>query len=593
MLTETTMEKKEGLDQPRTAHEIAESWLNAFEHALREGDREQLESLFLEESHWRDLLAFTWTITPHDGRQSVIDSLLTHAPRVNARNFQIDEKRTPPRQVRRTGESVIEAIFRFETDHAQCHGVLRLPVERPEKAWVFSSSVTELKGHEEPILDRRPTGAAFSRNFGGKNWSDLRAAEQAFEDREPTVLIVGGSQGGVTLAARLRLLGVDALVVEKKESVGQTWRDRYHSLALHNEVAINHFPYIPFPPNWPRYLPKDMLAGFIEFYAWAMQCNVWTNTDFVSGEYDESRGQWNATVKKADGTQRVLHPKHIVFANGIAGGKRIPDLPGLKDFKGEVLHTEDYYFGAEYKGKNVLVLGTGTSGHDCAQDLHEHGANVRMIQRGSTTVVSVKAAGFNNTVHYEENIPLEDADLIGTAPTLPILRRGYQLNVKRMKEHDKELHDGLRARGFKLDFGEDEAGHQMKLRTRHGGYYLNCGCSELIISGAIGLLQWENAEHFVADGLLMKDGHVEKADLLVAATGYYPQEEVVKNLLGEDIARKIGPVWGLAPNGELRNMFAPTPQEGLWFLGGGLSQNRVYTHYVALQIKARELGIID
>lgn len=206
------MEKKEGLDQPRTAHEIAESWLNAFEHALREGEREQLESLFLEESHWRDLLAFTWTITPHDGRQSVIDSLLTHAPRVNARNFQIDEKRTPPRQVRRTGESVIEAIFRFETDHARCHGVLRLPVERPEKAWVFSSSVTELKGHEEPILDRRPTGAAFSRNFGGKNWSDLRAAEQAFEDREPTVLIVGGSQGGVTLAARLRLLGVDALV---------------------------------------------------------------------------------------------------------------------------------------------------------------------------------------------------------------------------------------------------------------------------------------------------------------------------------------------------------------------------------------------
>jgi hypothetical protein len=83
MLTETTMEKKEGLDQPRTAHEIAESWLNAFEHALREGDREQLESLFLEESHWRDLLAFTWTITPHDGRQSVIDSLLTHAPRVS------------------------------------------------------------------------------------------------------------------------------------------------------------------------------------------------------------------------------------------------------------------------------------------------------------------------------------------------------------------------------------------------------------------------------------------------------------------------------------------------------------------------------
>jgi len=575
-----------------SAHEQVSKWLATFENALCSHDRDALLECFAPQSHWRDLLAFTWNLSPHDDRQSIVNSLLAHQPKANARGFRIAEGRTPPRRVRRTGMDVIEAIFSFETDAARCHGVLRLPISTPGQAWVFSSSITELKGHEEPILDRRPEGSAFSRNFGGANWSDLRAREQAFENREPAVLVIGGSQAGITLAARLRLLGVDTLVVEKKSRVGQTWGDRYHSLALHNEVAINHFPYIPFPPNWPKYLPKDMLAGFLEFYAWAMQCNVWTDSTFLHGRYDEASGRWDATVRLADGSERTLHPAHLVFANGIAGGKRIPDLPGLADFKGEVLHTEDYYSGASYKGKNVLVLGAGTSGHDCAQDLHEHGAHVRLIQRGSTTVFSVEAAGFNNTVHYQEHVPLEDADLIGTAPTLPLLRRGYQLNVQRMKEHDKELLEGLRARGFKLDFGPDEGGHQMKFRTRHGGYYLNCGCSDLIASGAIGLLQWENAEKFVAGGLMMKDGTLEKADLLITATGYHPQEKVVKDLLGEAVAAKVGPIWGLAQNGELRNMYCPTPQPGLWFLGGGLSQNRIYTHYVAIQIKARELGLV-
>lgn len=571
-------------------HEIVVEWLGRFESALCSLDHAALLACFSDHSHWRDLLAFTWNISPHEDPHAIVQTLLERQPLTNARNFSVAPGRTPPRRVKRTGEDVIEAIISFETDVARCHGVLRLPLMSLDKAWVFSTSITELKGHEEPINQRRPSGAAFSRNFGGANWSDLRAKETAFEDREPVVLIIGGSQAGVTLAARLRLLGIDALVVEKGERVGQTWRDRYHSLALHNEVAINHFPYINFPPNWPKYLPKDMLAGFVEFYAWAMQCNIWTETTFVSGEYDETEKQWRANVAFKDGTNRVLKPTHLVFANGIAGGKKVPELPGLEAFEGKVLHTEDYYSGAEYKGKNVLVLGTGTSGHDCAQDLHEHGAKVKLIQRGSTTVVSVKAAGFNNAVHYLENIPLEDADLIGTAPTLSLLRRGYQLNVKRMKEHDKALLEGLRARGFKLDFGPDEAGHQMKLRTRHGGYYLNCGCSDLLVSGEIGLLQWENADRFVSNGLLMKDGSIEPADLLISATGYHPQEDVVKELLGDAIAQKIGPIWGLAENGELRNMFAPTPQPGLWFLGGGLSQNRIYTHYVAIQIKAMQLG---
>jgi putative flavoprotein involved in K+ transport len=567
-------------------------WLASFEVLLDSEDRKGLEGLFHEDAHWRDMLAFTWAIAPHEGRAAIVEDLLRSQQQVHARNFAIAEGRTPPRIVKRLGIEVIEAIFSFETDAGRCHGVLRLPCEDPARAWVFSSSLSEIKGHEEPIDVRRPTGSAYSRNFGGANWADLRAKEQEYADRQPAVLIIGGSQFGLTLAARLRLLDVDTLVVERTARVGDVWRNRYHSLALHNQVGKNHFPYIPFPPNWPKYISKDMLANFIEFYAMAMECNVWTSAEFIGATFDDPSGVWNARVRRADGTERVLHPRHLVFANGVSGDKKIATVPGLADFKGEILHTSDYYSGEKYRGKRALVLGTGTSGHDCAQDLHGHGATVKLIQRGSTTIISVEAAATSDAAYLDGDVPMEDVDLLAMAPTYSLAKRGFQENTKRCAELDKKLLDGLTARGFKINFGLHNGGHQMQLRARHGGYYLNCGCSDLIVSGEIGLLQWDDAERLVADGLLMRDGRVEKADLLVTATGYQKQEELVAKVLGKDIAERVGPIWGLNEQGELRNMFVATPQKGLWFLGGGLAQNRIYSKYTALQIKARELGLV-
>jgi hypothetical protein len=350
---------------------------------------------------------------------------------------------------------------------------------------------------------------------------------------------------------------------------------------------------MPFPPSWPKYLAKDMLGNWLETYAWAMELNVWTSTSLVEGRYDEAAGHWNARVRRADGSERVLHPRHLVFANGVVGAPRKAKAPGLEVFKGEVVHTHGYKEGSRWRGKNALVLGAGTSGHDIAQDLCSHGANVKLIQRGSITVFSVDAAGLNHGLYYNEGLPLEDCDLIAASGTYPLLVRGYQMNVKKMLEIDRELLAGLEARGMKLDIGEDGTGHQMKLRRRFGGYYLNCGASEMIINGEIGLLQYEDIERFVADGLLMKDGRVEKADLLITATGYQNQQEVVREILGDEIAGKVGQIWGLDADGELANMFKPTPQEGLWFIGGGFAHARIYSHYLALQITAREAGLIS
>jgi putative flavoprotein involved in K+ transport len=197
-----------------------------------------------------------------------------------------------------------------------------------------------------------------------------------------------------------------------------------------------------------------------------------------------------------------------------------------------------------------------------------------------------------NYALYDEGPSLEDCDLIATSGTYPLIIQGYQLAVQRMAELDKDLIAGLKARGFKYDLGEDGTGHQMKYRRRGGGYYLDAGCSGLIINGDIGLLQFDDIAEFVAEGAKLKDGRIVPADLLVLATGYYTQQELVRRLMGDAIADKVGPIWGVGEDGELANMWKPTPQEGLWFMAGSLAQCRIYSKYLALQIKAREEGMI-
>ncbi|MBB5415795.1 flavin-containing monooxygenase [Paraburkholderia atlantica] len=590
-MAESSYGVKESSVQSMPDIERVQHWLSSFDEALRGLDASALEALFIEDAHWRDLLAFTWTITPSDGRKAVVDRLLSEQPRVQAHGFRIAEGRTGPRRLTRAGVEVVEAIMHFETAVGRGQGVLRMPTANPGRAWVISTSLRELKGFEEPIGPNRPDGSQ-QRTFGGEPWGERRAKDQLYVDREPAVLIVGGGHNGIELAARLRLLNVDALVVERLPKVGDVWRRRYSALALHNGIELNHLPYLQYPSSWPRYLPKDMLGDWIESYARTMECNVWTNTTFVEGRFDEKRGVWNARVRLGDGTERILHPRHLVFANGVVGEPNVPDVPGLRDFKGELIHSHHFDSGAKWDGKKVMVLGVGNTAHDIAQDLHAHGAKVKMIQRGSLTVFSVKSASINHSIYYNEGLPLDDCDLIVSCNTFEVLLRGYKIATQRMLENDKELLDGLQAKGFKLDIGAEGGGHQMKVRASHGGYYLNVGCSDLIVNGEIGLLQYSDIERFVPDGALMKDGRIEPADLVVTATGYQSPHAVVQQLLGNEIAQKLGPVWGMDEGGEMCNMYKPTPQKGLWFTGGGFAQARIWTHYIALQIKAREAGIV-
>jgi putative flavoprotein involved in K+ transport len=576
----------------RSEKELVEQWLGELDVALQRESRSSVASLFAHDGHWRDLVAFTWSITPRHGAEEIAALMVAKQAAAKARAFAVAEGRTPPRRVQRAGVDVIEGIFRFETALGRGYGVVRLSAKQPSKAFQLMTGLHELKGFEEKIGKRRPTGEAYSRNFGGTNWKDQRIAAQAYDDREPTVLVVGGGQAGLSIAATLGRIGVDTLVVDRLERVGDCWRTRYHSLALHNSTEVNHLLYMPFPASWPKYLPKDMLADWFEAYAWAMEINFWTSTELARASYDEPSGTWNAVVRNTrNGTERTLRPRHLVFANGLVGAPHVPELPGLRDFAGDVMHTAEFTNGANWRGKKALVIGTGTSGHDVAQDLHANGVETTIVQRGSTMVLSIDPSA-KLVYGIYEGIPIEDGDLFASTNTKPIVKKNLQLLTARMVELDRKTIDGLIARGFKFDDGEDGAGHQWKVRTRYGGYYLDAGCSQLIIDGEIGLLQYDRIERFVAGGALLEDGSVRPADLIVLATGFLSPEVVVAQLLGDDIAKKIGPVWGFDADGEMSNMWKRTPQEGLWFVGGSFANCRTYSRYVAIHIKAIEEGLI-
>ena len=128
--------------------------------------------------------------------------------------------------------------------------------------------------------------------------------------------------------------------------------------------------------------------------------------------------------------------------------------------------------------------------------------------------------------------------------------------------------------------------------NRGGGYYFDAGCSQMIADGRVGLLQFSDIDRFCAEGVRLKDGTVHAADLLVLATGYEGQKEAIRPLLGDATTDRIGPVWGFDEEGELAGMWRPTGQPGLWFLAGGLAQCRLFSKVLALQIKARELGLV-
>jgi putative flavoprotein involved in K+ transport len=573
--------------------------LEQLEGALRSGDAAAAAGAFQPDGFWRDLVLFTWNIKTMEGRgqiDAMLQAQLAAIQPVSLRLAEHDEASE--------AGGVTQGWITIETAAGRGVGFIRI---KDGKIWTLLTTLSELKGFEEAKGVRRASGAVHGAQTQRTSWKeDLDAEMQELgHTRQPYCLIVGGGQGGIALGARLRQLNVPTIIIDKNDKPGDSWRKRYKSLCLHDPVWYDHMPYIPFPDNWPVFTPKDKVGDWLEMYTKVMELNYWGGTTCQSASYDEAAAQWTVQVER-NGEAITLRPKQLVLATGMSGKANWPSFKGMDLFEGEQHHSSQHPGPDAYVGKKVVVIGANNSAHDICAALWEAGVDVTMVQRSSTHIVKSNSlmdlalGDLYSERAVAAGMTTTKADL--TFASLPYrILPAFQIPIfDAIKERDADFYARLEKSGFMLDFGDDGSGLFMKYLRRGSGYYIDVGASELVADGKIKLKSGVGVQQIKAHSVLLSDGTELDADVIVYATGYGSMNGWAADLISQDVANKVGKVWGLGSNttkdpgpweGEQRNMWKPTQQTALWFHGGNLHQSRHYSQYLSLQLKARMEGL--
>jgi putative flavoprotein involved in K+ transport len=579
-----------------TADERIDRWLADLDEALRARDVDAVLALFGPDCFWRDFVSFTWnlhTCEGHDAIRAMLEDTLDH---------------TAPTGWRREGaaaeaDGITESFITFETAVGRGRGHLRL---NGDTAWTLLTTLQELEGFEERKGRRRERGVTHGVVRGRETWKarlERERAELGYE-RDPYVVVIGGGQGGIGLAARLRRLEVPTIVLERNARAGDSWRNRYESLHLHDPVWYDHLPYLPFPDDWPVFASKDKIGDWLEAYTMLMELNYWTSSTVTSASFDEDAQRWSVEVDR-DGERVTLRPTHLVFATGMSAVPNLPEFPGRDVFRGEQQHSSQHPGPHAYAGERVVVVGSNNSAHDICAALWEHGADVTMVQRSSThiarsdSLMELALGGLYSEDALEAGLTTDEADLLFASLPYRILPELQKPVYEEMAKRDADFYEALEEAGFLLDFGEDGSGLFVKYLRRGSGYYIDVGASQLLIDGEVKLATGQ-VDHLTEDAVVLEDGTTLPADLVVYATGYSSMNGWVAQIVSQEMADRVGKVWGMGSDttkdpgpweGELRNMWKPTQQPNLWFHGGNLHQSRHYSQFLSLQLKARMEGL--
>ncbi|KAF8651407.1 hypothetical protein AX16_004800 [Volvariella volvacea WC 439] len=571
------------------AKKVAQDWLSSFASNAESGNVEALAASFIEDAWWRDFLALTWNFRTFHPLPTIKQFLADRLPISKVSNFKIRDRYTGLQQPY-PDIAWVQLIFDFETEFGIGFGLARLvPTPNGEwKAYVVFTNLEGLKGFPEKIGHLRNPAP----NHG--QWEKDRLAEAEFLDRDPTVLIIGGGHSGLGVAARLKALGISALIVEKNEQIGDNWGNRYEALCLHDPVWYDHMPYLPFPPTWPVYTPALKLAKWLRHYAEAMELNVWLSSTVTKATQDPNTQAWHVTVKRAGGSERVLVVKHLIFATGVGGGvSNFPKYPGMDKFKGEILHSLQHKRALDHAGRKVVVVGSCTAAHDIAEDYYRHGVDVTMLQRGPTYIMSMKN-GWDvlfRGIYSEGSPPTDIADRLSASLPYFMSIGLAQRRVKKIAELDKDLLESLKKVGFRIDFGYQGTGFGLLALNRAGGYYHDTGASTLIAEGKIKLKNDSQLSEFTENGIRFENGSELAADVVLFATGLGDARETIRSICGDTVADQCDPIWGLNEEGELNGCWRDIGFKGLWYMVGNLALSRFHSSHLALQIKAMEEGV--
>ena len=199
-------------------------------------------------------------------------------------------------------------------------------------------------------------------------------------------VIVGAGPSGLAVAACLSKKGIPSVILERSDCIASLWKHKtYDRLSLHLPKKFCELPYMSFPPSFPMYPSKQQFLDYLTAYARWFDITPNFNEAVESAEYDGELGLWKVKTKRA----RTYLCKWLVVATGENSEVRVPDVKGVEDFKGTVIHTSEYRRGDVFTGKKVLVLGCGNSGMDVCLDLCNHKAYPTLVVRDSVSSLSI------------------------------------------------------------------------------------------------------------------------------------------------------------------------------------------------------------
>ncbi|KAI0700894.1 FAD/NAD(P)-binding domain-containing protein [Cytidiella melzeri] len=565
-------------------------WLSTFSTAMTAADPHGVAAVFLPHGWFRDILTFSWDLRALRGPSKISAYLKDNAHSTTISNITLDgNPNLQPQYVPESQDGIIEAAFTYETPVGYGKGYVQL-ARGADSRWyalLVCMTLNDLKGHEEPHDPPDWEAEAQGRPYG-----EVIAERHRRNEDNPYVLIVGAGQTGLQVAARLSRMNIPTLLIEQHERVGDNWRQRYDTLALHTPKKQHHLLYQPYPSNWPLYTPRDKLADWLESYAKTQELTLWVKSKLGDKPtWDQARRRWTAIIDR-NGSIVKVQPAHIIIATGVLGAAYEPAIPDRQLFKGTVLHANQYKNAHTYTGKDVVVVGAGNSSIDICQDSVVAGAkSVTMVQRSSTSVTARSNVARNMDGTWRDGEPLEIGDYRFGSTPLGMIKEYMIAHQEETWAADRELHEKLRKGGLHLNIGSEGQGQFLMVFERGGG--LDKGGADLIASGAIKIKQGVAPKAFTSSGLLFTDGSQLEADVVILATGFKKIRAMSEALFGSEVIGRTSEVWGLDAEGELQGSYRPCGHPGLWFAAGDFFNSRYMSKHLALQIKARELGYVD
>lgn len=288
----------------------------------------------------------------------------------------------------------------------------------------------------------------------------------------------------------------------------------------------------------------------------------------------------------------------------------MPTIPGMASFTGPMLHSTQFNNGSEFAGKKVVVVGTGTSGHDIAQGLYKRGAEVTIVQRSPTFTMSLSSVHKMIRGRYNEDAvcPLssprlttltdreqnvDDADILMQSTPTTLFKRIGSDGALLLAPLNQPTWDALESVGYRTVQSKIELPSLLPLTIhRAGGFYIDIGCGSLIASRKIAVKSAPYISHLTPSAVVFPNGEEVQADAVIFATGYSNGKVRTRKVFGDSVADKIAPIWGFDEQGEIRGCWKRGGQEGFWVAAGSFWLSRYYSRLLALQIKMVEEGLV-